>query len=142
VRELSGKCDARLASGDLDGAVTVARTLIEAVLGELEERVAGQRGDYKGDLPKQFKAVGKLLKMDDERPDLDDRFKDVVRGLVTVVSGLAPLRNRIGDGHARTRRPAPHHVRVVVNAARTIAIFLVESFNYQRTRKPTPRTSA
>src|SRR5690606_31810136 len=44
VRELSGKCDSRLAADDLDGAVTVARTLLEAILSELELRLAGARG--------------------------------------------------------------------------------------------------
>jgi hypothetical protein len=134
VRELSEKCDARLSSGDLDGAVTVARTLLEAVLGELEVRLVGQRRDHRGDLQKQFKAVARLLHMDDERPELDQRYKDVVRGLVTVVNGLAPLRNRISDGHARTRRPAAHHVRIVVNASKTVSTFLVESYSYQADR--------
>jgi hypothetical protein len=132
VRELSAKCDERLASGDLDGAITVARTLLEAVLGELEQRLAGQRRDHKGDLPRQFKAVTKLLRMDEARTDLDDRFKDVIRGLVMLVNGLAPLRNKLSDGHARVRKPAPHHARVVVNAAKTTASFLVESYLYQR----------
>ncbi|GMU39413.1 MAG: hypothetical protein AMXMBFR23_02790 [Chloroflexota bacterium] len=131
VRELAGKCDSRLASGDLDGAVTVARTLLEAILSELERRLAGAKGDYKGDLPKQFKQVTKLLRMDAERSDLDARFKDVIRGLVMVANGLAPLRNSMSDGHARERKPAPHHARVVVNAAKTVSAFLVESYNYQ-----------
>lgn len=134
VRELSEKCDARLSTDDLDGAVTVARTLLEAVLSELEFRLAGNRGDHKGDLPRQFKAVAKLLRIDDERPELDERFKDVVRGLVTIVSGVAPLRNRISDGHARARRPARHHARVVINASRTVVTFLVESYSYQHRR--------
>ena len=131
VRELAGKCDSRLASGDLEGAVTVARTLLEAVLSELERRLAGAKGDYKGDLPRQFKQATKLLRMDAERSDLDARFKDVIRGLVMVANGLAPLRNSMSDGHARERRPAPHHARVVVNAAKTVSAFLVESYNYQ-----------
>ena len=131
VLELAAKCDTRLAAGDLDGAITTARTLLEATLAELEGRLAGSRGDYKGDLPKQFKQVTKLLRMDDERTDLDDRFKDVVRGLVMVVNGLAPLRNKMSDGHARQRKPAPHHARVVVNAAKTVAAFLVESYLIQ-----------
>lgn len=134
VAEMTAKCDARLASGDLDGAVTAARTLLEATLREIEIRLSGTAGDYKGDLQKQFKAVAKLVRIDAARPDLDDRFKDVVRGLVSVVSGLAPLRNRISDGHARVRKPAPHHARFVVNASKTVALFLVESFKYQRDR--------
>ena len=131
VRELAGKCDSRLASEDLDGAVTVARTLLEAILSELEARLAGAKGNYKGDLPKQFKQVTKLLRMDEQRSDLDDRFKDVIRGLVMVANGLAPLRNKMSDGHARERKPAPHHARVVVNAAKTVSAFLVESYRYQ-----------
>jgi len=131
IQELSTKCDERLANGDFDGAIAAGRTVLEAILGELEQRLAGG-SDHKGDLPKQFKKVAKLLKMDDERPDLDDRFKDVVRGLVMVTHGLAPLRNKMSDAHARERKPAPHHARVVVNAAKTVALFLVESYAFQR----------
>jgi hypothetical protein len=134
VRELSEKCDSRLNSGDLDGAITVGRTLLEAILGELELRIGGAKGDYKGDLPKQFKQVTKLLRMDEQRPDLDDRFKDVIRGLVMIANGLAPLRNKMSDGHARERKPATHHARVVVNAAKTVSSFLVESYVYQSSR--------
>lgn len=134
VNELSDKCDLRLASGDLDGAITVGRTLLEAVLGELELRLAGERGDYQGDMPKQFKAVTKLLRMDEQRPDLDERFKNVIRGLVMIANGLAPLRNKLSDGHARVRKPALHHARVVVNAAKTVASFLVESYQCQKNK--------
>lgn len=131
VQELAHKCDERLARSDFEGAITTGRTVLEAILVALEERIAGTRGDYKGDLPKQFKRIAKLLKMDDERPDLDERFKDVIRGLVTVTNGLAPLRNKMSDGHARERKPAPHHARLVVNAAKTVASFLVESYAFQ-----------
>jgi hypothetical protein len=134
VRELSEKCEFRLTSGDLEGAVTVGRTLLEAVLSELETRLTGSKGDHKGDLGKQFKQVARLLRMDDQRPDLDDRFKDVIRGLVMVANGLAALRNKIGEAHPPERRPAPHHARVVVNAAKTVSAFLVESYLVQTQR--------
>ncbi len=134
VRELADKCDTKLSSGDFDGAITNARTLLEEVLYALEIALTGSRGDYSGDLPKQFKAVAKLLRMDDERPDLDQRFKDVVRGLTMMISGFAPIRNKMSDGHARERKPAPHHARLVVNAAKTVALFLVESYRAQRER--------
>lgn len=131
VREQVEKCDAKLAQSDLEGAITNARTLLEAVLGELELRLVGVRNDYKGELPKQYKAVTKALRLDDERPELNDRFKDVIRGLVQAVNGLASLQNKISDRHARTRKPAPHHARVVVNAVKTITVFLVESYAFQ-----------
>ncbi|MCA9603297.1 MAG: hypothetical protein KC417_14790, partial [Myxococcales bacterium] len=72
VRELTEKADGRLADGDRDGAITAARTMLEAVLVELEKQLVGAPGGYKGDLPKQFKAVAKQLRIDDERTDLDD----------------------------------------------------------------------
>lgn len=134
VHELERKIDHRLSAGDLEGAITVARTMLEAVLVELEKQLAGKPGDYKGDLPRQFKAVARQLRIDDERADLDDNFKQVARGLVQVAHGLAPIRNKMSDGHARERKPEAHHARVVVNAAKTVAIFLVESYLVQRER--------
>jgi len=76
--------------------------------------------------------------MDDERPDLDESFKAVVRAFGGIVHGLAHLRNSISDGHARARKPAPHHARLVVNAAKTIAIFLVEPCAYQKAKGRLP----
>lgn len=111
--------------------------MFEAILRELERRLAGAAGNYGGDLQKQYKAVSKLLKMDHERPELDERFKDVVRGLTVVVNGLAPLRNKLSDAHARVRKPAAHHARLVVNATKTMAAFLVDSYRFQTKRKPT-----
>jgi hypothetical protein len=134
VHELESKIDQRLSTSDLEGAITAARTMLEAVLVELEKQLAGSPVDYKGDLPKQFKAVAKQLRIDDERADLDDNFKQVARGLVQVVNGLAPIRNKMSDGHARERKPEAHHARVIVNAAKTVATFLVESYVAQRER--------
>ena len=134
VHELEIKIDQRLSAADLEGAITAARTMLEAVLVELEKQLVGAPGDYKGDLPKQFKAVAKQLRIDDERADLDDNFKQVARGLVQVVNGLAPIRNKMSDGHARERKPEAHHARVIVNATKTVATFLVESYLVQRAR--------
>lgn len=134
VQELETKIDQRLSATDLEGAITAARTMLEAVLVELEKQLAGAAADYRGDLPKQFKAVAKLLRIDDERTDLDDNFKQVARGLVQVVNGLAPIRNKMSDGHARERKPEAHHAHVVVNAVKTVARFLVESYLVQRER--------
>ena len=132
VHELEAKTDQRMAASDLEGAITTGRTMLEAVLHELERQLLGQNGDHKGDLQRLFKAVAKELRIDDQRTDLDDNFKQVVRGLVQVVNGLAPIRNKMSDGHPRQRKPAPHHARVIVNAAKTVAVFLVESYLFQR----------
>jgi hypothetical protein len=54
--------------------------------------------------------------------------------LTSVVSGLAPLRNKMSDAHARTFRPARHHAKLAVNAAKTAVDFVLETFEYQRQR--------
>jgi hypothetical protein len=134
VREQVDKCDQKLAGSDLDGAITNARTLVEAVLYALEDRLLETRTDFSGDLPKQFRHVAKLLRVDADRAGLDQRFKDVARGLLGAIHGLAPLRNGMSDAHARIAAPAPHHAALVVNAAKTVALFLVASFNFQVAR--------
>lgn len=134
VHELETKCDRRMADADLEGAITVARTMLEAVLTELESRLCGTAGEYQGDLAKQFKAIAKQLGMDAGRADLDNNFRQVIGGLTNVVNGLAPIRNKMSDGHARSAKPVPHHARVVVNAAKTVATFLVESYAFQQAK--------
>ncbi len=42
-QEMLGKGDARLLADDLDGVVTLSRTIIEAVLVDLEDRTRGTR---------------------------------------------------------------------------------------------------
>lgn len=134
IREVADKAEKRLHQEDYEGAVTAARTLVESVLVEIEQRIAGRRRDHERDLPGQFTVVRKLLKIDEEGRDLDDSFKTMIKGLVLIVNGLAPLRNKAGDSHARTRKPAPHHARFAVNAAKTVAYFLVESYTFQLER--------
>ncbi|MCA9613436.1 MAG: abortive infection family protein [Polyangiales bacterium] len=138
VAEMSEKCDARFGAGDFEGAISAARTLVEAVLNELETQLEGAPGKH-DDLPRQFRAVAKKLRIDAERTDLDDNFKQVVRGLIQVVDGLAPIRNKASDAHARVRKPEAHHAHLVVNAAKTLATFLVESFVVQRERGLLPQ---
>lgn len=138
VSELDKQTTKRLTDGEFEGAITTARTMLEAVLRELEIELTGAPSDYAGNLPKQYKEVAKRLRIDDERDDLDENFKQVARGLVQVVHGLAPIRNKMSDSHPRERKPAPHHARVVANSAKTVAGFLIESYLFQRERGTLP----
>lgn len=128
VRELSDKAERRLATADLEGAITVSRTLVEAVLEQLEVRLTGQSGNYAGDLQRQYRAVAKILRIDDKDDRVDEGFKQIARGLVQIVNGLATIRNMASDGHARHVKPQDRHARVAVNSAKTVASFLVEVY--------------
>lgn len=140
VHELEEKANRRLAAGDLEGAITAARTLLEAVLQELELRLLGANGDYKGDLQRQYKAVAKELRIDDQRSDIDDSFKQIARGLVQIVNGVSAIRNKLSDGHARQAKPDVRHARVAVNAANTVSSFLVEVYLAKKSTLPSATT--
>jgi hypothetical protein len=108
-------------------------SLLEAVLFEIEGRMEPARPNYSGDLPKLYRRVQKLLNLDPARTDISDSLKQILSGLVNVVSGLAPLRNKMGDAHVRTYKPDRHHAKLAVNAAKTVTDFIIDSFEYQKT---------
>jgi hypothetical protein len=56
----------------------------------------------------------------------------LLRGLTTVVDGLASMSNAFGDRHGGGSVPAKeHHARLAVNAANTLCTFVVASFVHQ-----------
>lgn len=134
IREQLAKCEQKLGSNDLDGAVTNARSLLEAVLREIESRVRGESTDVKGDLGKQYKEVQRILHLEPDRKDIDGSLKQMLSGLVSVVNGIASARNAMSDAHARKYKPAPHHARLVVNAAQTLAEFLLAAYEAQHAK--------
>jgi hypothetical protein len=131
IQEQLRKCDEKMASGDYDGAITNARSLIEAVLFEVEGRLKADRSAYDGDLPKLYKRVQKLLNLSPGREDISDSLKSVLGGLASIVSGLAPLRNKMGDAHVRTHKPERHHAKLAVNSAKTLTDFIIDTLEYQ-----------
>ena len=44
----------------------------------------------------------------------------------------ATVRDKMGDAHVRSYKPARHHAKLAVNAAKTLLDFLYDSFEYQR----------
>lgn len=127
------KCDRKIFEGDYNGAITNARTLLEAVLLAIEEEATGTRTDYDGDLIRLFRRVQQLLILDPGRRDISDALRQVLSGLNSIVNGLAALRNSMSDAHATTAMAARRHAKLAVNSAKTAADFLIETFQEQRT---------
>ena len=57
IDEQIQKCDRKLAEGDFDGAITNARSLVEAVLSAIEKEFDSSPPEYDGNLPKLYKRV-------------------------------------------------------------------------------------
>jgi hypothetical protein len=134
IDEQLAKCDEKLGREDYDGAITNARSLIEAVLIEIEHDFDANAKSYDGDLPKLYRRVQKHLSLDPARPDIGDTLKQILSGLTSIVSGLAGMRNKMSDAHAQSYRPRKHHAKLAVNAAKTLANFIFDTRQHQSER--------
>lgn len=131
------KCETKLSEGDFSGAITNARSLIEAVLIGIEKDMATDAPVYDGDLVKLYKRVQKLLNLEPDRKDISEPLRQILSGLTSIVNGLAAMRNKMSDAHAATYRPSRHHAKLAVYAATTLADFLFETKSYQKQRSVT-----
>lgn len=132
IEEQIQKCREKIEGGDYSGAITNARSLIEAVCVKIEAELdpSGAQGND-GDLIKLFNRIRKLLNLDPSRQDISDTLKQVLSGLSNIVNGLAAMRNKMSDAHGVAYKPARHHAKLAVNAAKTLADFLFDSMGYQ-----------
>lgn len=135
------KCEEKLAAGDYTGAITNARSLVESVLVGIEKDLDSAATEYDGNLQALYKRVQKQLHLEPDRKDVSDSLRQVLSGLVSVVGGLAGIRNKMGDAHALSYRPSRHHAKLAVYTAVTLADFLFETKNYQQSRAPRTRAA-
>lgn len=131
IDEQVSKIDKKVQEEDYDGAITNARSLLEAVLQQLEQSLDPNSASYDGDLPKLYKRVQKLLNLDPGRPDIDQSLRQVLSGFISIVQGLSSLSNKMGDRHVRTYKPSRHHAILVCNSAKSLCNFLFDTYAYQ-----------
>ncbi|GHC63606.1 hypothetical protein GCM10010136_05070 [Limoniibacter endophyticus] len=136
VHAVWGKAIARR-NTDPEGAITVARTLLETV----SKRILVETGksySEKDDLPKLYSNAAKALNL---APDqhTEEPIKAILGGAMNLVNGIGTLRNRLSDAHGRGGklpvRPSPRHASLAVNTAGAIATFLVETHLDRQERK-------
>jgi hypothetical protein len=123
---------ARIRKGITDDpaqAIGSAKELVETVL----KSVLGEHGEHgAGDIPALLKRAQRELDLDPTSPDPGvpgaDTIRRILSNLGQVVVGVAEVRNLYGTGHGRSkaRELEAAHARLVVNAAITLATFLLE----------------
>jgi hypothetical protein len=91
------------------------------------------------DLPQLVKLATKQLKLTPqdipERAKASETIKRLLSNLASITQGIAELRNQYGTGHGKESRSKglePRHAKLVVGAASTLAVFLVETHNARR----------
>lgn len=115
--------------GEPQGAITLARTLLEDVCKWIldEAREAYKDDD---DLPALYRKLAKILKLapDDHTEQI---FKQILGSCQSVVESLGALRNKLGDAHGIGRkraRPLARHAELAVNLSGAMATFLVSTW--------------
>jgi len=118
-------------TSDPEGAITIARTLLETVSKRILDE-CGQSYSDKDDLPKLYSTAAKALNLAPNQ-HTEEPIKAILGGAMNLVNGIGTLRNRLSDSHGRGGRlpvrPSPRHASLAVNTAGAIATFLVETFN-------------
>lgn len=121
-------------NSDPEGAITIARTLLETVTKRILDEM-GEQYSEKDDLPKLYRLAAENLNLAPNQHS-EDAIKSILGGAMTLVNGIGTLRNKLSDSHGRGGlpvRPAPRHASLAVNTAGAIATFLVETFNERTT---------
>ena len=122
---------------DSDGAITLARTLLESVCKHILDK-SGEIYPDDCDLPKLYRRTSELLNLAPSQ-HTEQVLKQILGGCTAVVEGLGALRNRVSDAHGqgvRTIRAAPRHAELAVNLAGSMAMFLVSTWVAKMNSKP------
>jgi hypothetical protein len=122
---------------DPDGAITIARSLIEAVC----KHVLGAGNyDRTADLQVLYKQASRYLGLTDDGY-ADEALKQIMRGCVQIVHGVGEFRNKMGDAHGKgPLDPAAETLQaeLAVSVAGAMATFLISTWDEQRARAVKP----
>lgn len=114
---------------DPEGAITMARTLLETVCKRILEE-AGEAYKDTDDLPVLYGTASKKLNLAPSQ-HTEETFKAILGNCHQIVERLGTLRNKIGDAHGKGGKPVKpggRHAHLAVNLAGTMATFLVETW--------------
>lgn len=123
---------------DPEGAITAARTLLEATCKHILEDAKLEVSD-KWDLPKLYNEASKTMNLAPSQ-HTEDTFKRILGGCQSVVENLGGLRNKISDAHGGGRkkvRPSERHAALAVNLAGSMAMFLIDTWKVQQAKART-----
>lgn len=113
-------------TSDPEGAITMARTLLESVCKHILEE-AGAPTDDAPDVSKLYRQTAERLQLAPSQ-HTEQVFKQILGGCSAVVEGLGALRNRLSDAHGTGKsavKPAARHAELAVNLAGALAVYLL-----------------
>ena len=131
IRENIEKCDKRIEEGDFSGAITSARTFLESLLLFIYKEFTKEDYRFKGDLPRLYKDVTKLIGLNLEKNTEED-IKKVLGGLISVVSGISGISNKVADRHGRLNEYKKEILKplsiLIVNSVKTLSFYILDVY--------------
>ena len=121
-------------------AVSAAANILESVFKVYIEDNGLPMPD-KQDLQPVFKVVRTDLGLEPGNQE-DQDLQRIISGLFSVVDGIGALRTHASSAHSEGRRGyklEPRHARLAINAAHTVATFILETWDKRAAAKPKPR---
>lgn len=122
-------------TNDPEGAITMARTLLEAtwkaILNDLNIEYSN-----KDDIPKLWGKCAKSLNLSPSQHH-EIVFKTILGNCTSIVANISSLRNKLGDAHVdqpKPIKPKPRHASLAVNLAGTMATFVTETWQAQKSQ--------
>ncbi len=119
-------------ASDPEGAITIARTLLESVCKHILEEAASPYDDSP-DMNKLYRQTAERLNLAPSQ-HTEQVFKQILGGCTAIVEGLGALRNRLSDSHGKGKasvKPASRHAELAVNLAGALAIYLLATWEAQ-----------
>lgn len=119
---------------DPPAGVTAACAILESLFKAYIE-AAGIDRPAKQTIGELYKAVRGHLKLDPGGV-ADEDLKRILSGLTSLVDGIGALRTHVGSAHGHSRRSyrvEPRHARLAINAAHTLALFILETWERRST---------
>ena len=118
---------------DPEGAITVARSLLETVCKFILDEEQVTYSDTI-DLPGLYQLTANKLRLAPSQ-HTEQIFKRVLGSCQNVVESLGTLRNKLSDSHGKGKqavKPAARHAELAVNLAGTMATFLVATWEARK----------
>lgn len=115
---------------DPEGAITIARTLLESVCKHILDEANISYGNSP-DLNALYRLAADLLKLSPAQ-HTEQVFKQILGGCTSVIEGLGSIRNRHGDAHGQGRaavKPTARHAELAVNLSGAAASFLLSTWD-------------
>ena len=133
INEHNKKWFNKIKTGDLTGAITNSRSLLEQLLCEIKNEIQSQRGErisgYNGEITPLVNKVFSMLDFEDGLTGAPmNAYENIEEGFKNLIKGLAILRIGMSDAHSITYRPTLKDAILAANTAKTIANFIVKHY--------------